>query len=286
VTLLPLAQAEITAAPGRFIERVFAGEPAQLQGVPVFGDPLVQSVLRGGYPEALRRTSERRRALWHRDYLALVLDRDARDIAALEQMAKLPALMQMLGEQAGQLVNANASAVALGLSIPTVQKYITVLERLFLLQQVRPWFSNRLSRLIKSPKLHMLDSGLLATLRGATATRIAEDRTHLGPLLESFVFAEVLKSLTWSDVRAHVSHFRTKDQDEVDLVLEDTRGRIVGIEVKSAATLRPKDFSGLRKLEEAAGSKFVQGILLHDHDRVTPYSEKIRAAPVSLLWQM
>jgi predicted AAA+ superfamily ATPase len=286
VTLLPLAQAEITAAPGRFIERVFAGEPAQLQGVPVFGDPLVQSVLRGGYPEALRRTSERRRALWHRDYLALVLDRDARDIAALEQMAKLPALMQMLGEQAGQLVNANASAVALGLSIPTVQKYITVLERLFLLQQVRPWFSNRLSRLIKSPKLHMLDSGLLATLRGATATRIAEDRTHLGPLLESFVFAEVLKSLTWSDVRAHVTHFRTKDQDEVDLVLEDTRGRIIGIEVKSAATLRPKDFSGLRKLEEAAGSKFVQGILLHDHDRVTPYSEKIRAAPVSLLWQM
>ena len=286
VTLLPLAQAEITAAPGRFIERVFAGEPAQLQGVPVFGDPLVQSVLRGGYPEALRRTSERRRALWHRDYLALVLDRDARDIAALEQMAKLPALMQMIGEQAGQLVNANASAVALGLSIPTVQKYITVLERLFLLQQVRPWFSNRLSRLIKSPKLHMLDSGLLATLRGATAARIAGDRTHLGPLLESFVFAEVLKSLTWSDVHAHVSHFRTKDQDEVDLVLEDTRGRIVGIEVKSAATLRPKDFSGLRKLEEAAGGKFVQGIVLHDHDRVTPYSEKIRAAPVSLLWQM
>jgi len=286
VTLLPLAQAEITAAPGRFIERVFAGEPAQLQGVPVFGDPLVQSVLRGGSPEALRRTSERRRALWHRDYLALVLDRDARDIAALEQMAKLPALMQMLGEQAGQLVNANTSAVALGLSIPTVQKYITVLERLFLLQQVRPWCSNRLSRLIKSPKLQMLDSGLLATLRGATAARIAEDRTHLGPLLESFVFAEVLKSLTWSDVHAHVSHFRTKDQDEVDLVLEDARGRIVGIEVKSAATLRPKDFSGLRKLEEAAGGKFVQGIVLHDHDRVTPYSEKIRAAPVSLLWQM
>jgi predicted AAA+ superfamily ATPase len=286
VTLLPLAQAEINAAPGRFIDRVFAGEPAQLQGVPVFGDPLVQSVLRGGYPEALRRTSERRRALWHRDYLALVLDRDARDIAALEQMAKLPALMQMLSERAGQLVNANASAVALGLSIPTVQKYITVLERLFLLQQVRPWFSNRLSRLIKSPKLHMLDSGLLATLRGATAAKIAEDRTNLGPLLESFVFSEVLKSLTWSEARAHVAHFRTKDQDEVDLVLEDTRGRIVGIEVKSAATLRPKDFSGLRKLEEAAGAKFVQGILLHDHDRVTPYSETIRAAPVSLLWQM
>ena len=200
-------------------------------------------------------------------------------------MAKLPALMQMLGEQAGQLVNANAS-VALGLSIPTVQKYITVLERLFLLQQVRPWFSNRMSRLIKSPKLHMLDSGLLATLRGATAAKIAEDRTHLGPLLESFVFAEVLKSLTWSDVGAHVSHFGTKDRNKVDLVSENGRGEILGIKVKSAATLRPKDFSGLQKLKEAAGAKFVQGILLHDHDRVTPYSEKIRAAPVSLLWQM
>ncbi len=195
-------------------------------------------------------------------------------------------LMRMLGEQAGQLVNMNALSVALGISAPTVQRYVTILERMFLLHQIRPWFSNRLSRLIKSPKLHMLDSGLLATLRDANAASIGADRSRLGPLLESFVVSEVLKSLTWSQTRVDVSHFRTKEQEEVDLVLEDPRGRIVGIEVKAAATLRPKDFSGLQKLQAAAGDKFMQGVILHDHDRVTPFSEKIRAAPVSLLWQM
>jgi len=286
VTLLPLSQAEITGTPGKLIDRLFTGEGPALQGSPIFGDPLLQAVLKGGYPEALRRASASRRAIWLQDYLALVLDRDVRDIANIDQLDKLPMLMRMLGEQAGQLVNIRALSVALGISAPTVQRYITVLERMFLLRQIRPWFSNRLSRLIKSPKLHMVDSGLLATLRDATTATLAADRSRLGPLLESFVVSEVLKSLSWNETRAQISHFRTKDQDEVDLVLEDARGRIIGIEIKAAATLRPNDFSGLRKLQEAAGEKFVQGLLLHDHDRVTPYSEKIRAAPVSLLWQM
>lgn len=286
ITLLPLSQAEITGSPGRLIDRLFAGEGPALQGSPIFGDPLLQAVLRGGYPEALRRASASRRAVWLQDYLALVLDRDVRDIANIDQLEKLPMLMRMLGEQAGQLVNIRALSVALGISAPTVQRYVTTLERMFLLRQIRPWFSNRLSRLIKSPKLHMVDSGLLATLRDATTANLAADRSRLGPLLESFVVSEVLKSLSWNEARAAISHFRTKDQDEVDVVLEDARGRIIGIEVKAAATLRPNDFSGLRKLQEAAGEKFVQGVLLHDHDRVTPHSEKIRAAPVSLLWQM
>lgn len=286
VTLLPLSQAEITGTPGRMIDRLYAGEGPALQGSAVFGDPLLQAVLRGGYPEALRRSSAARRSVWLQDYLALVLDRDVRDIANIDQLDKLPMLMRMLGEQAGQLVNHRALSVALGISAPTVQRYITVLERMFLLRQIRPWFSNRLSRLIKSPKLHMVDSGLLATLRDANTVNLAADRSRLGPLLESFVVSEVLKSLSWNETRAEISHFRTKEQDEVDLVLEDARGRIIGIEVKAAATLRPNDFSGLRKLQEAAEDKFVQGVLLHDHDRVTPYSGKIRAAPVSLLWQM
>lgn len=286
VTLLPLAQAEIAGSPGRLIDRLFSGEGPILEAPPVIGDVLVEVVLKGGYPEALRRGSGTRRVAWHEDYLSLILDRDVRDIANLDQLDKLPRLMRMLAEQVGQLVNYHAMATALGLSIPTVQKYVLVLERLFLVRSLSPWFTNRLSRLIKSPKLHMLDSGLLATLREADADVIRADRTRFGPLLESFVFSEVLKLLTWSERAATLSHFRTREQDEVDLVLEDRRGRIVGIEVKAAATLRPKDFSGLKKLQEAAGDKFVQGLVLHDHDRVTPISEKIRAAPISILWQM
>ncbi|KQY16820.1 AAA family ATPase [Rhizobium sp. Root73] len=286
ITLLPLAQAEISGSPGRLIDRLFEGEGPVVEAPPVIGESLVEAILKGGYPEALRRTDPNRRRAWHEDYLALVLDRDVRDIANLEQLDKLPRLTRLLSEQVGQLVNHQAVATALGLSIPTVQKYVAVLDRLFLVRSLPPWFTNRLSRLIKSPKLHMLDSGLLATLRDADAEAIRSDRTRLGPLLECFVVGEVLKLLTWSERYVIPSHFRTREQDEVDLVLEDRRGRIVGIEVKSAATLRSKDFSGLKKLQEAAGDKFVQGVLLHDHDRVTPFSEKIRAAPASILWQM
>jgi predicted AAA+ superfamily ATPase len=127
---------------------------------------------------------------------------------------------------------------------------------------------------------------LLATLRETDMDAVKADRTRLGPLLESFVVSEVLKLLTWSDRSATVMHFRTREQDEVDLVLEDRRGRIVAIEVKAGATLRLKDLNGLRKIQEAAGDKFVRGLILHDHDRVTPFDEKLQGAPVSLLWQM
>jgi hypothetical protein len=286
VTLLPLAQAEIEQAPGRLIERLFAGERPVLEGPPVYGDALVERVITGGYPEALKRSTAVRRIAWHEDYLLTVLDRDVRDIADLEQLARLPLLTRMVAEQTGQIVNHRAISVALGLSIQTVQKYVSVLERLFLLRTLTPWYTNRLSRLIKSPKLHLLDSGLLATLRETDMDAVKADRTRLGPLLESFVVSEVLKLLTWSDRSATVMHFRTREQDEVDLVLEDRRGRIVAIEVKAGATLRLKDLNGLRKIQEAAGDKFVRGLILHDHDRVTPFDEKLQGAPVSLLWQM
>jgi uncharacterized protein len=286
VTLLPLSQAEITGGPGRLIDRLFADERPQLDGPPVFGESLLKAILRGGYPEALRRDQPRRASRWHEDYLALVLDRDVRDIATLEQLDKLPRLLRMLSEQAGQLVNHQAMAAPLGLSIPTVQKYVSVLERLFLVRTLTPWFSNRISRITKSPKVHLLDSGLMATIRETDAGALAADRSRLGPLMESFVLSEIMKLATWSERRVSLHHFRTREQDEVDIVIEDRQGRIIGIEVKAAATLRPKDFSGLRKLREAAGERFVRGLILHDHDRITPVDENIHGAPISLLWTM
>lgn len=164
-------------------------------------------------------------------------------------------------------------------------KYVGILERLFLLRQVPPWSHNAVSRLTKMPKLHFLDTGLLAALRDTTASQLQKDRTGYGPLLENFVVSEVLKLITWSDKRLRVSHFRTKEQDEVDLVLEDRRGRVIGIEVKASAIVRPQDLRGLRQLQAAVGDKFVHGLVLHDHDRITPFDEKLHAGPVSMLWQ-
>lgn len=286
IRLLPFAQAELRNQAGQFLDRIFAGQGADFANEPVVGEALVEAVLRGGYPEAVRRPAAARRAAWLEDYLALVLDRDVRDIASIDQLDRLPRLMSVLAEHSGQLVNHASFGAALSLSGVTAQKYISILERLFLLRTLNPWSSNRLSRLIKTPKLHFLDSGLLAMLRDTDAEAIAADRTRFGPLLETIVVSEILKLASWSEVRCTLSHFRTKDQDEVDVVLEDRRGRIVGIEVKASATVRPKDFNGLRRLREAAGDKFMRGLVLHDHDRVTPIDKNLHAAPVSALWSI
>lgn len=284
ITLMPFAQAELAGTPGNLLDRLIDGGGLPAVVSPVVGDALTDLVLKGGYPEALRRTSVSRRQAWLQDYVALILDRDVRDIANIDQLDRMPRLLDVLAAHAGQLVNHSSYGAALGLTAPTAQKYVGILERLFLLRQVPPWSHNAVSRLTKTPKLHFLDTGLLAALRGTTASQLQKDRTSYGPLLENFVVSEVLKLITWSDKRLRVSHFRTKEQDEVDLVIEDRQGRVIGIEVKASATVRAPDLRGLRQLQAAVGSKFVQGLVLHDHDRITPFDEKLHAGPVSLLW--
>lgn len=285
IPLLPLAQAEIQSAPGRLLDRLFAGEAPVVETAATIGTDLIDIVLRGGYPEAIRRPTPARRTAWLEDYVALILDRDVRDIANIDQLDRMPRLLNILAEHAGQLVNHSSFGSALGLSSVTTQKYVAILERLFLIKTLPSWSNNRLSRLIKTPKLHFIDTGLLASMREDEAERLRQDRTRFGALLESFVVSELMKLASWSERRVSFSHYRTKDQDEVDVVIEDRRGRIIGIEVKASATVRAQDFRGLRQLQEAVGDRFVRGLVLHDHDRVTPFGEKLQAAPTSVLWR-
>lgn len=256
IPLLPLAQAEIQSAPGRLLDRLFA---PVVETAATIGTDLIDIVLRGGYPEAIRRPTPGRRTAWLEDYVALILDRDVRDIANIDQLDRMPRLLNILAEHAGQLVNHSSFGSALGLSSVTTQKYVAILERLFLIKTLPPWSNNRLSRLVKTPKLHFIDTGLLASMREDEAERLRQDRTRFGALLESFVVSELMKLASWSERRVSFSHYRTKDQDEVDVVIEDRRGRIIGIEVKASATVRAQDFRGLRQLQEAVGDRFVRG---------------------------
>jgi uncharacterized protein len=286
IPLMPFAQAELREAPGNFLEKIFSDAPPTFGGDAIFGEELTALVLRGGYPEAIARDSPSRRRRWFENYTASVLDRDVRDVANIEQLDKLPKLLRVLAEHAGQIVNHSSFGAALSLSHLTAQRYVAILERLFLVQTLQPWSSNAVSRLIKTAKLNFLDSGLLAALRRVDASDIAIDRSKFGPLLENFVVSEIFKLASWNEEQFSFSHFRTREQEEVDLVIEDRRGRIVGIEVKASATVRPSDFKGLKRLQQAAGEKFVRGIVLHDHDRVTPFGERLHAMPVSRLWTM
>jgi hypothetical protein len=184
----------------------------------------------------------------------------------------------------GQLTNLSELGRAIGRDHKTAGQYLRVLEQIYLVQAVQPWARNELSRLVKTPKLHFVDSGLLAALRGYSTARLRADRGLLGSLLESFVFSELLKAAAWSKEQVSIFHYRDKDQLEVDFVLENPAGQIVGIEVKAAASVSQRDFGGLQRIAAAAGSAFVQGILLYHGAQTLQFGLNIRAAPLSILW--
>ena len=281
--LLPLSQAEIRRRGSTFLDSVFAGELPEV-GTPVVGDELLELVLAGGYPEALTRAGRRRRREWHLDYVEAIVQRDVRDIARVGQLSEMPRLLRVLAEHAGQLVNYSRIGSSLNMNHVTTQKYVGVFENLYLVQTLPPWYSNTLKRLVKSPKLHFLDTGLLSSLRNLSPDHLRRNRVSFGPVLECFVFGEILKLASWASDRYAFSHFRDKERHEVDIVIEDSAGRVVGIEVKASATAASGDFSGLRRLADACGEQFVRGLVLYDHDVTVPFGDRMAAVPISALW--
>jgi predicted AAA+ superfamily ATPase len=283
IHMLPLARAEIMGRAPTFLERLFAGK---LQGdrQAIVGNALVQVVLQGGFPEAIGRESERRRQDWARAYLASVLTRDLRDIAEVEKLTELPRFVRLLAEHAGQLVNYSQFGAGIAVTHKTAQRYVGLLEQIFLVHTLQPWYANTVKRITKTPKLHFVDSGLLAAVRGLGAARLAERREAFGALLESFVFSEVLKLMTASELRLTPCHFRDAQMREVDIVLERDDGMLAGIEVKASATVRPGDFAGLRTLASACQDRFAAGVVLYDGTDVVPFGERLAAVPLSALW--
>jgi predicted AAA+ superfamily ATPase len=284
IRLLPLAQSEILSRPApAFLGSLFAGE-APPSGPPRLGMELVDLVLAGGYPEAIARTRWPRRQDWYDNYVNAIVERDVRDIANIDQLEQMPRLLRALAAHSGQLVNHAGIGAGLGLSHVTTQKYTAIFEQLFLVRRLPPWHNNELKRLTKKPKLHFLDSGLLAALRGLTPDKVVVNRTAFGAVLETFVHSEILKLTAWSDDRFSLSHFRDKELDEVDIVIENRRGQIVGLEVKASATVRNEDFSGLRKLAAAVGERFAFGAVLYDHEQAIGFGDRLAALPLASLW--
>lgn len=281
--MLPLARAEVVSRVPTFLERLFTGA---LRGdrQAIVGDELVRLVLLGGFPEAISRDSERRRQDWARSYLTSVLTRDLRDIADIEKLTELPKFVRLLAEHSGRLVNYSQFGSAIGVSHKTGQRYVALLEQVFLVSALQPWYTNALKRIVKTPKLHFIDSGLLAVARGLSFERVKSDRGVFGTLLESFVFSEVMKLMMASDLRLTPYHFRDQQMHEVDIVLERDDRMIAGIEVKASATVKSSDFAGLRTLAEACGDRFACGVVLYDGTDLVPFGDRLAAVPISSLW--
>lgn len=282
ITLLPISRTEIDGKRPSFLKSAFAGEVVE-PPFKLIGGELIQTVVAGGYPEMLRRKESRRRA-WAREYVKDLVRRDAREIAGVEKFDQLPRLLELLAAHSGQLANFSQLGSELGIDDKTTQKYTAILEQLFLVQRVPAWFQSRLSRLVKTPKLHFLDSGMHAAMLGLSAEKVARSRTAFGALLGTFVLSEIMKQTTWSDEIYTVNHYRDKDQDEVDFLVEDQSGGLVGIDVKPAATVYAADFKGLLKVKSNCGDSLKLGVVLYDGTKTVAFGDRLFAAPISCLW--
>ena len=249
------------------------------------GKQLSDRIVAGGYPAALARPAGSRRATWYRDYLAALAQRDVRDIANIRSWEALTRLLAVAAAQTATLFNVSSLAAPFQLSRLTIQDYLILLERVFLLERLQPWYSNRLSRLVKTPKLHFGDTGLACALLGTDNSTLATDRTLLGQLLETFVFQELRRQASWQDIPTAFYHFRDKDGVEVDIVVERGAHAVAGIEVKASATVVPGDFRSLRKLAKAAGRRFAGGVVLYDGEICTGFGDGLYAVPLRLLWE-
>lgn len=283
--LSPFAQVELACASSgiRFLEALMQGTWNLGVGTRL-GDDMIDRVVAGGFPPALMRTTLRRSQEWLVQYVQALIQKDLRDLSRIRGVQIVPKLLEHAAVQTGTLFNASSLAAPFELSRPTIREFLSLLEQLFLFDLVPSWSGNHFNRLVKTPKLHMVDTGLACALRGFDTPGLREDRIALGHLLETFVFQEIRRMTDWSDNRYRLCHYRDKDQLEVDIVVEDPKGRIAGVEVKAGSTVGPADFKGLRRLRDASSDLFVCGVVLYDGERPLPFGDRFWAVPFSALW--
>ncbi|TAM74416.1 ATP-binding protein [bacterium] len=283
LTLWPLAQSEIERTTPRLLEGLFAREFPSWRGGGGRVD-IVARAIRGGYPEAVARADSRRRQSWFGSYITTMMQREVRDIANVADLAALPRLLQFAAARAASLLNMADLSRDSGIAPATLKRYLALLEATYLVHRLPAWARNATTRLVKSPKLLIVDSGLMAYLLRAADPAAIGDDPRVGSLVENFVGTELLKLAGCAPERYTISYFRTQHGMEVDFVIEDARGNVAGIEVKTAATVSARDFNGLRALAAMTGSDFRRGIVLYTGAATLSFGDGMFAVPVSALW--
>jgi uncharacterized protein len=288
LTLWPFSLGEIQGNRETFIDNLFSSNPiwpVHKKGASSKRSAMIELMLAGGYPSTLARQSRGRRKAWFESYLTTILQRDVRDLSNIDDLSAVPRLLSVVASRAGGLLNYADLSRTLGLPQTTLKRYFALLEMTFLVQLLRPWSGNLGQPSIRTPKVYLNDTGLLAHLLALSPERLETDPSLAGALAENFVMMELVKQSAWSETTPKVFFWRTASGREVDIVLEDRAGRIVGLEVKAAATLNANDTAGLRAMAEEAGKKWIRGIVLYTGLDVIPFANNLHGVPLQALWQ-
>lgn len=282
IPLFPFSQTEILQTTVNFVEQVFSNEVFSPPSLTQFD--IWKCAALGGYPEALNRQNDQRRSVWFESYITSIMLKDIRDISHVAAVRELPKLLNIVASRAASLLNYANIAVDAKMPQTTVKNYIALFETTFMVTMLLPWSSNINKRFVKAPKVMLNDTGMLAHLLGMDTLKLVEQHPQRCKLLENYVFTELYKQSTWSNVCCKLYHFRTHAGIEVDLILESSDKRIVGIEVKSSSSISASDFKGLQQLAEMVPNQFHRGIVLYMGDKVIPFGKKLVALPIQSLF--
>ncbi len=284
LTLWPLSAAELDGRPDRrFTEWLFEDRPDLPQVKPLGRDELLKRLIAGGYPEAVERGDEERRRRWFASYLTTILERDVRALADIERLEQLPDLLTAIALRSRGPLNKSGLSQDLGIANSSLDRYLVLLDRVFLVRRFAAWHNRLHPRLVKAPKLLISDSGVLCSLLRVDRDRLASDPSLLGLVLEAYVGMELVKAAGLAGVGTGVMHYRTSQGVEVDFLVESPGGCVAGVEVKAGKTVDSHDFKRFERLERTLGGRFARGIVLYGGDRVVPFGDRLAAWPLSLL---
>ena len=285
IRLHPFSQSELEGTTPGFPDALFSSEFNIWQDRSDSREMVIMDkVAAGGYPVALQRFGERR-ADWYRKYIEILVEHDSRDIAAIRSPEILSRLLALAAAQTASLLSVNGLSSSFKLSRNTVHDYLFLLEKMFLLEKLPAWHRNHLKRLVKTPKLHIADTGIACALMRMNAAALSANRPFYGHLLETWVLQELRRQLSGHGQPHVFSHYREKDGAEVDIVIERGGTALAGVEVKASATVRDSDFRGLRRLKAAAGDRFSCGVVLYNGERNLRFGEGLYAVPLQSLWE-
>ncbi|GAA1013632.1 hypothetical protein Aple_088020 [Acrocarpospora pleiomorpha] len=287
IELWPLSQGEIERCPDGFIDAAFhEGPDLRVPKSRLRRADYVDRALTGGYPEAVHRSTHRRRARFFESYITDLINRDVKQVADIERPSDMRRLLNVLCGRMGGLLVIDHLSNDLGLPRTTVKRYFDLLDLIYVVRRIPAWSANATTRAVATPKLLAVDTGLGAHLSGLTPARAAGITAPIGPLLENFALSELARQLTWAEEPVHLYHYRTRDNIEVDAILERASGEIIGIEVKAAETVRADDFRGLRHLADRVGDRLIAGFVLYSGQEKLPFGDRMRALPMSALWEV
>ncbi len=279
----PFSQGEIGGTIESFVPLLFDGRWPQVSGAGVGRAAYAEIVGTGGYPAVLDRT-DARRARFFESYVDTIVQRDLSTIARVHDQANVRRLLSAIASTSAALLNFDSLARDLGLPANTLRLHATLLDTLFLTTRLEAWNTNLLSRVVKTPKAYITDSGLLCHLIGADTARLVGDGALAGMAFETFAAMELHRQIAWQDNPPRLFHYRDRDGREVDLVLERRDGSIAAVEVKTAASASSSDFRGLRHLRDKLGTRFKAGVLLYTGEHTVPFEDRLAAVPLSGLW--